>query len=150
MLLSLYISHCGYFWTPGRRPESPINQLRMSVRTYVHRYIYPLRDFSQNWLISFWSRIQERWQSPIFRQHSSWPKFGQKGSKMAPKWPFSTSSQNSVITFGWKQAKMSDIMVRMYGTPSMSGKTLVGQILRKTAQKLSTNQIASFSKCYIF
>ena len=69
---------------------------------------------------------------------SRWPKFGQKG-------------QNRVITFGWKQAKMLDFMARMYATTSIClGKLSFGEILGKTARKLSINQIASFSKCYNF
>ena len=46
---------------------------------------------------------------------------------------------------------MLDIMVWMYGTPSICLEKLsFAQILGKTARKLSTNQIASFSKWYNF
>ena len=61
---------------------------------------------------------------------NSWAKRAKKG----PKWTFSTFSQNRVITFSRKHAKMLDIMVRMYDTPS--GKTLVWQNFGENARPI--------------
>ena len=71
-----------------------------------------------------------------------------KRPKMAQEWAFSTFSQNSGMTLGWKQAKMLDIMVRMYGTPSIYlGKLLFGYILVKALdQSTGLDQ----SDCFIF
>ena len=67
-----------------------------------------------------------------------WAKRAQNGLKM-DLWTF---SQNRVISFGWKWAKMMDIMVRMYGTPF----TCLGKLwfLRFRGSQFLSNQIAQF------
>ena len=66
-------------------------------------------------------------------------------------WPKNRLFQPFLKIENWKQAKMLDIMD---GVPCILticlGKLSFVQILGKTARKLSTNQIASFSKYYNF
>ena len=84
---------------------------------------------------------------PDFSSNSCWSKFGQKLAKNGLFQRFLKIE----LFFGWKHAKMLDIMVRMYGgTQSMSGKILVWPNFGQNDHKNATNQIASYSKCYNF
>ena len=70
------------------------------------------------------------------------------GKTFGPNWlKRAKMAQNGPkITFGWKHAKMLDIMVRMCGIPfHMSGKTFVRPNFGQNCLKLSINLIAVFT-----
>ena len=52
--------------------------------------------------------------------------------------------------FGWKQAKMLDIMVRMYDTPSIClGKLLLDQILAKLPESSPPIRVIHFQNIFV-